>query len=61
MGVVQSEYADNVDMELWKIEEDGDDEPSYLAQWEYKNSYYKLSGKLGEEETTKILKKIMYR
>lgn len=61
VGIEHSEYLKNTDIELWKIEEDGDTEPGYLAQWEYKNCYYKLSGKLGEEEIIKVLREIMYR
>lgn len=39
---------------------DKDDGPSYGAEWEFKNVYYRLTGKLEKEEFEKIIKKICY-
>lgn len=45
---------------LWEIYEVEDKEPTYLLQWDYKNSYYELSGKLPIEEMKRIAQEIMY-
>ena len=46
--------------ESWKIEDDGSGYSTYLAQWDYKNSYYRISGKITEDEMRKIIKDIMF-
>ena len=42
------------------MEEETDDESIYLAQWDYKNSYYRISGRITEDEMKKIIKDVMY-
>lgn len=59
LDTLSSDIVD-ISVELWKIEEGGDIESSYLAQWTYKNSFYCLSGKIEEEEMRKIIEKITY-
>lgn len=49
----------NVKFELWEIQSD-DGEPTYLVQWDYKNSYYRISGKITEEEIKEIVEKLFY-
>ena len=56
---VHSELAD-IDIELWKVFEDGDEKPTYIAQWDYKNPFYEIVGKINEEEMKNILQKIVY-
>ena len=34
--------------------------PTYILQWDYKNVYYELTGKITEEEMRKIAENIMY-
>ena len=34
--------------------------PTYIVQWNYKNVYYELTGKVSEEEMRKIAENIMY-
>lgn len=50
----------NIDAELWRIEEEGDEEPTYLVQWDYKNSYYCIFGKMSEKEIVDIVKDVIY-
>lgn len=50
----------NIDAELWRIEEEGDEEPTYLVQWDYKNSYYCIFGKMSEKEIEDIVKDVIY-
>lgn len=56
---ITSEWVD-INAELWRIEESGDEMPVYLAQWEYKNSYYSLNGKIEEKKMRDIVKDIVY-
>ena len=46
--------------ELWKIEEQKDELPTYLVQWDFKNVYYSLCGKIKEEDMINIIKDIVY-
>ena len=59
LGMISGELAD-IAAELWKIQEESDIEPAYLAQWDYKNSYYRIWGKVSEQEMEAIVKNIMY-
>ena len=56
---VHSELAD-IDIELWEVFEEGDKKPTYIAQWDYKNSFYEIVGKIHEDEMKNILEKIVY-
>ena len=49
----------NVKFELWEIQS-GDGESTYLVQWDYKNSYYRISGKITEEEIKEIVENLVY-
>lgn len=55
-----SELMDGVNSILWKVLDEGDEQPTYILQWEYKNVYYELAGKLLETEMENIAKNIMY-
>lgn len=44
-----------------KIQDPGDEEPTYTAQWEYNGGYYQFSGKIKEEEFIEIIKNIYYK
>lgn len=59
LGKVKSDLSSDLDVELWKIEEE-EEIPMYLAQWDYKNSYYRISGRITEDEMKKIIKDVMY-
>lgn len=60
LGKIESDISQNVETELWKIQNDDDDLPTYLAQWDYKNSYYRISGKITQDELTEIIQNIVY-
>lgn len=45
---------------LCEVIEEGDNEPTYILQWQYKNTYYEIFGKIPKEEMGKIAKKILY-
>lgn len=59
LGKIQSDLSNDLEVELWKIE-DQEETPMYLAQWDYKNSYYRISGKITEDEMKKIIQDVMY-
>ena len=58
LGMVNCDLSE-IEAELWKIEE-GEENPTYLAQWDYKNSYYRISGRMTEDEMKKIIKDVKY-
>lgn len=59
LGKVKGEISD-IEAELWKIKDEGEETSTYLAQWDYKNSYYRISGRITEDEMKKVIKDIMY-
>ncbi len=57
---ISSELMEQINSTLWKVLDDGDEQPTYILQWEYKNVYYELSGKFLEKDIEDIAKNIMY-
>ena len=57
---IKSELTQGVESELWEVLEEGDSEPTYILQWEFKNVYYELSGKILKTDMKEIGKNIMY-
>ena len=57
---VHSNLVENVDAILWEILEQGDEQATYVLQWEYKNSYYELSGKIDQDERVDIAENSLY-
>lgn len=57
---IDSQIFNAVHSTLWKVQEEGDEDPTYVLQWDYKNVYYELMGKASEEEMRKIAENIMY-
>lgn len=58
--MLTSELMDGVSLDLWKVLDESDKQPTYILQWEYKNVYYELTGKVSETEMENIAKNIMY-
>lgn len=59
LGKVKGEISD-IEAELWKIKDEGEETSTYLAQWDYKNSYYRIFGRITEDEMKKIIKDVIY-
>lgn len=59
LGKAECELS-KIEPELWVIQDEEDSEPTYLAQWDYKNSYYRISGKITKEEMRNIINDIMF-
>lgn len=57
---LNSDLIEDVNLTLWEVMEEGDELPTYILQWEYKNVYYELSGKISEMDMEKIANNIMY-
>ena len=60
LGNITSQIFKPVESTLWRVQEEGDEVPTYILQWDYKNVYYELTGKITEEEMRKIAENIMY-
>ena len=60
LGDIDSKIFNAVHSTLWKVQENGDEMPTYVLQWDYKNVYYELTGKISEAEMRKIAENIMY-
>lgn len=57
---ISSTLIPDLDVILYEIMEEGDHEPTYMLQWQYKNTYYELFGKMPKKEMIKIAEKILY-
>lgn len=60
LGNITSQVFTPVQATFWEVQEEDDEIPAYILQWNYKNVYYELTGKLSEEEMRKIAENIMY-
>lgn len=57
---INSKLMEEISSTLWKVLDEGDKRPTYILQWEYKNVYYELSGKLTEQDMRDIAANIIY-
>lgn len=57
---LQSKYATSLNIELWEIMDEKDEQPAYALHWEYLNVYYELFGKIPDDEMGRIGEMIMY-
>ena len=55
-----SQLVGGVSVNLWEVLDESDKKPTYTLQWEYKNVYYELSGKISKAEMENIAQNIMY-
>ncbi len=56
---IQNDLLD-INAELWRIEEEEDEKPTFVVQWDYKNNFFEIMGKLNQEEIIDIFKNIVY-
>ena len=49
-----------INAELWRIEEEGDKKPTFVVQWDYKNSFFEIMGKLNQDEIVDVFENILY-
>lgn len=57
---VYSSFDTSLEIELWEIMDNEDVDPTYALEWNYRNVYYELLGKISEDEINHIAEKIMY-
>ncbi len=57
---ISSDLFSGVTSTLWEVQEATDEEPTYILQWEYKNAYYEITGKIQKEEMINIAKNILF-
>ena len=48
------------DIEVTEREDEGDEQPTYVAQWIYDGHYYDISGKMEKDEFIKFIKNIRF-
>lgn len=51
---------DQLEIELWEMSNEVNDEKAYSGQWLYKNTFYYLRGSIEKEEMEKILASMTY-
>ena len=49
-----------INVELWEIQEEGDNKPTFVAQWEYLNTYYEIMGKFNEDDLRELAANITF-
>ncbi|MCH1981100.1 DUF4367 domain-containing protein [Ruminococcus sp. OA3] len=52
--------SDDLEVGIWTLENEINDEKAYCAQWVYKNTFYRLQGVIEQEELVKILENMYY-
>ncbi|CUM83978.1 Uncharacterised protein [Blautia hydrogenotrophica] len=52
--------TDQINIEVTKREDKGDERPAYDGRWIYNNCYYSISGKIDKEEFVTFLKNIRF-
>lgn len=60
MKTFSNELVPDLEVTLWKIEDEEDELPTYSLKWEYKNCYYEFFGKIEKEEMENIAENIIY-
>ena len=60
MKTFSNELVPDLEVTLWKIEDEEDELPTYSLKWEYKNCYYEFFGKIEKEEMENIAENIVY-
>lgn len=51
---------DQLEIEIWEMSNDTNEEKAYSAQWVYRNAYYYISGTMPLDEMEKILNSMIY-
>lgn len=51
--------SEKIEVQLFRIQEERDSEPSYMAQWKIDNVYYQLSGKIDYNELKKMIEQMI--
>ena len=57
VGDIKSDLS-SINVELWRIEEEGDSKPTFAAKWENQNALFEMVGKFDEEDIREITQNI---
>lgn len=57
---VTSQFGQQISSSLWEIMDDNDIKPTYMLQWEYKNTFYEMYGKLDQQQIEKIAENVLF-
>lgn len=60
IDTISSKLTDEINSTLWEVLDEDDKQPTYILQWDYKNVYYELSGKIKNGEVMSIAENILY-
>lgn len=58
--LIESSLTLNLKSELWEKKEEGDEKETYTLQWNYKNVYNQIFGKIEKREIIRIAQKLAY-
>src|SRR5699024_6581336 len=57
---ISSKLAEGINSTLWEVLDEDDKQPTHILEWDYKNVYYELSGKIENGEVMSIAENILY-
>ena len=60
IDTISSKLTDGINSILWEVLDEDDKQPTHILQWDYKNVYYELSGKIENGEVMSIAENILY-
>ena len=57
---VTSQFGQQISSSLWEIMDENDVKPTYMLQWEYKNTFYEMYGKIEQQQIEKIAENVLF-
>lgn len=57
---VTSQFGQQMSSSLWEIMDKNDVKPTYMLQWEYKNTFYEMYGKIEQQQIEKIAENVLF-
>lgn len=57
---VTSQFGQQMSSSLWEIMNKNDVKPTYMLQWEYKNTFYEMYGKIEQQQIEKIAENVLF-
>ena len=57
---VTSQFGQQMSSSLWEIMDENDVKPTYMLQWEYKNTFYEMYGKIEQQQIEKIAENVLF-
>lgn len=57
---ITSQFGQQISSSLWEIMDENDVKPTYMLQWEYKNTFYEMYGKIEQQQIEKIAENVLF-